>query len=239
MIERGQFNDVVIVGTEKVLRFPRTDIVRPELPRIIRLLEHLAVGVTVPRPLPGSRPDLPLGQAFAALSYVPGTHWNPEWTVPVDDFATLLKRMSTVDYLPDLAPAPDWSEFAQGVRNELFGLMSARGRDRAAGELDQLLQLPPTKATLVHGDLGGTNLRFTDGRLVGVLDWDEAHLGDPAADVASIAVTVGWPAAHAIAADLVAPARVYAATFALQQALPALRAGDQDSLRDGLAGYVG
>lgn len=238
-IERGQFNDVLIVGTEKVLRFPRTDIARANLPRIIRLLENLDVGVTVPRPLPGSRPDLPLGQAFAALSYVPGTRWNPEWTVPVDDFAALLKRMSTVDDSPDLAPSPDWSTFAADVRNELFPLMSARGRDRARTELADLLQLPATKATLVHGDLGGTNLRFADGRLVGVLDWDEAHVGDPAADVASIAVTVGWPAAYAIAPDLVAPARVYAATFALQQALPALRAGDQDSLRDGLAGYVG
>jgi aminoglycoside phosphotransferase (APT) family kinase protein len=239
VIERGQFNDVVIVGTEKVLRFPRTDIARAELPRVIRLLEHLDVGVAVPRPLPGSRPDLPLGQAFAALSYVPGTRWNPEWTVPVDDFSALLKRMSTVDYLPDLAPAPDWPEFARAVRNELFASMSARGRDRASTELDQLLRLPPAKPTLVHGDLGGTNLRFAAGRLVGVLDWDEAHLGDPAADVASIAVTVGWPAAQAIAPELVGSARVYAATFALQQALPALRDGDQDSVRDGLTGYVG
>jgi aminoglycoside phosphotransferase (APT) family kinase protein len=132
--------------------------------------------------------------------------------------------------------------FAAGVRNELFRLMSARGRDRAATELDQLLRLEPTTATLVHGDLGGTNLRFAAGRLVGVLDWDEAHLGDPAADLASIAVTVGWPAARAIAPELEPElelaARVYAATFALQQAPPAARAGDQDSLWDGLAGYI-
>lgn len=238
-IERGQFNAVVIVGTEKVLRFPRTPAALAELPRIVRLLEHLDVGVTVPRSLPGSRLDLPLGQAFAVQSYLPGGRWRPEWTVPIDDFTALLKRMSTVDSLADLAPAPDWPAFAAGVRNELFPLMSARGRDRASGELDQLLGLPAARATLVHGDLGGTNLRFTEGRLVGVLDWDGAHLGDPAADLASIAVTVGWPAASAIAPDLVARARVYAATFALQQALPALRNGDADDLRDGLVWYVG
>jgi aminoglycoside phosphotransferase (APT) family kinase protein len=232
-LERGQFNDVVIVGTEKVLRFPRTRSARTELPRIVRLLEQLDVGVTVPRP------EFPQGQGFAALTYVPGTSWRPEWTVPVADFIRLLNRMSTVDYLVDLAPAPDWSAFAHGVRNDLFALMSPRGRERAAAELEPLLRLaPPARPTLVHGDLGGTNLRFTDGRLAGVLDWDEAHLGDPAADLASIAVTVGWPAAHAIAPELVPRARVYAATFALQQALPAVRAGDQDDLRDGLARYV-
>jgi len=75
-------------------------------------------------------------------------------------------------------------------------------------------------------------------RLVGILDWDGAHIGDPAADVASIAVTVGWDAAASIAPDLMSAARKYAATFALQQALPAFFANDRANLHDGLTRYI-
>ena len=66
----------------------------------------------------------------------------------------------------------------------------------------------------------------------------DAHLGDPATDLASIAVTVGWTAAASIAPDLLPAARTYAATFALQQALPAHLAGDRANLADGLSRYV-
>lgn len=64
-------------------------------------------------------------------------------------------------------------------------------------------------------------------------------LGDPAADLASIAVTVGWDAAAEIAPDLVPAARAYAGTFALQQALPAFHARDEENLTDGLIRYRG
>ncbi len=38
--------------------------------------------------------------------------------------------------------------------------------------------------TLVHGDFRAGNLLFDDGRISGVLDWEFAHVGDPARDVA-------------------------------------------------------
>lgn len=226
-LTNGQFHDVLIVGTEFVVRFPRT---KSDPGRIFRLLEHIDVGFETPRPLL-------LRDEFLAVSYVPGESWNPRWPVPIDDFIELLSRMSTVDITSDLAPTPDWDLFANDVRELLYPLMSPTGRDRADRELDDLLAVDTSARTLVHGDLGGANLRFVDGRLVGVLDWDEAHLGDPAADLASIAVTVGWAAAAGIAPDLVPAARAYAGTFALQQALPAFHADDPESLDEGLARY--
>jgi aminoglycoside phosphotransferase (APT) family kinase protein len=100
----------------------------------------------------------------------------------------------------------------------------------------------------VHCDLGGANLLWTtaDGRpaLTGVLDWDEACTGDQASDLASIAVTIGWPLAGRIDArrgaatrPMLADAQTIAATFALQQALPAALSGDRASLDDGLRSY--
>jgi len=75
-----------------------------------------------------------------------------------------------------------------------------------------------------------------------VVDWDGAHLGSQAEDLASLAATFGWPLAERLAASQPAAlrdARAIAATFALQQALPAALSGDRVMLADGLAGYVG
>lgn len=81
-------------------------------------------------------------------------------------------------------------------------------------------------------------------RLAGVLDWDEARIGSQADDLASIAATFGWPLArridrrrHAGQTPTIAAAEAIAATFALQQALPAALNGDAAGLADGLACY--
>ena len=82
-------------------------------------------------------------------------------------------------------------------------------------------------------------------KLTGVLDWDHTCIGDQAADLASIAATIGWPLAGRIdtrrrrggARPLLADAKIIAATFALQQALPAALNGDHASLDDGLRRY--
>ena len=94
-----------------------------------------------------------------------------------------------------------------------------------------MLALDPAGDALVHGDLGGGNLLWTateaGPRLTGILDWDGARIGHQADDLASIAVTVGWPLAERIDAarhggdtPTIAAATAIAATFALQQALP-------------------
>ncbi len=43
-----------------------------------------------------------------------------------------------------------------------------------------------TTPTVVHGDLWHENLLARRGRLTGVLDWEEAGVGDPAADLAGL-----------------------------------------------------
>jgi hypothetical protein len=96
--------------------------------------------------------------------------------------------------------------------------------------------------------LGGASLLWATARgvthLTGVLDWDKACTANQANDLACVAVTIGWPLAGRLedrrrvsARPLLAEARVIAATFALQQALPAARNGDKASLDDGLREY--
>ncbi|MET7700512.1 aminoglycoside phosphotransferase family protein [Streptomyces sp. NPDC005485] len=67
-------------------------------------------------------------------------------------------------------------------------------------------------AVLVHHALRGEHLVVSgDGRVRGVLDWSDAVLGDPAEDIAGLAIAVG------------APAAVRAATLAGYGARPCLR----------------
>ncbi|MGX9884389.1 phosphotransferase family protein [Streptomyces sp. NPDC002276] len=67
-------------------------------------------------------------------------------------------------------------------------------------------------AVLVHHDLKGEHLVVSaDGRVRGVLDWTDVALGDPAEDIAGLALAVG------------APAAVRAATLAGYGARPCLR----------------
>jgi aminoglycoside phosphotransferase (APT) family kinase protein len=62
--------------------------------------------------------------------------------------------------------------------------MSGAGRDHAGTQLNQVLAFDPAGDALVHGDLGGGNLLWdTAGagpRLTGILDWDEAQIGNQA-----------------------------------------------------------
>ncbi|MGW0831881.1 aminoglycoside phosphotransferase family protein [Streptomyces prunicolor] len=100
----------------------------------------------------------------------------------------------------------------------------AAERLAAADEFDaaRLLQLTlpaaiqlaaqPGTAVLVHHDLNGEHLVVSsDGRVRGVLGWTDATLGDPAEDIAGLALAVGSPAA------------VRAATLAGYGARPCLR----------------
>ena len=85
--------------------------------------------------------------------------------------------------------------------------MSEAGRRRAAAELTAVQEIRAQGNALVHADLGGANLLLTaaseptGGRapvLAGILDWDEACIGNQASDLASLAVTLGWPLAAQI-----------------------------------------
>jgi aminoglycoside phosphotransferase (APT) family kinase protein len=262
---QGQFHDVVLAA-DAAYRFPRDERSRAALPARAALLAALAqhpLPVTVPGLLSQAALDEPLGRCHIVLRRVPGHPIGPgevagprQREAAVAGLAGLLDRLGALGGDPDVqAAAPPacgraWERFAGEVARVLFPLIPAGGRERAQAELVRVMTVDPAGTALVHGDLGGTNLlwRAAGGapRLAGVLDWDEAHLGNPAEDLASIAATFGWPLARTLDArrhggetPTIADAGAIAATFALQQALPAALSGDAGNLADGLAGYLG
>lgn len=57
----------------------------------------------------------------------------------------------------------------------------------------------PSEATLVHGDLHPGHVLVDDGhRVVGLIDWSEAHVGDPATDFSLLYASIGFDALKAL-----------------------------------------
>ncbi|SCD45336.1 Phosphotransferase enzyme family protein [Streptomyces sp. OspMP-M43] len=260
---QGQFHRVV-VGSERVVCFARTEAAAGRLPAraaALRSLVGLGLGFRTPRPLAlggGPGTDEP---AYLVLSRIPGAPLDaaaledPEVADAVaEQYAGLLSGLVAAGgdekaraALP-VAPHRRWQEFAADVRAELFPLMSDSGRKRAARELAALDGLPPLTSAVVHGDLGGENVLWElsdDGpRLSGVIDWDGVALGDHAEDLAAVQAAYGEELLGRVLTlggwdDASTSGRISAIrnTFALQQALSARRDGDEEELADGLTGY--
>ncbi|RKT55734.1 capreomycin phosphotransferase [Saccharothrix australiensis] len=253
-LHRGQSHDVLLTA-DRVFRFPRTASAAAALPRRAALAAAVAaldLGVRVP--VPSADVDLaaPVGERFLELDRVPGAPLDRVGAARVDGvaagFARLLRVMA--DRRPADVPTADphrWAEFADGVHSGLFPLMAAAGRERAERELAAVLALDHVATGLVHGDLGGENVLWDEAdppRLVGVVDWDGAVVGDPAEDLAAVGASYGPALLDRVIGLLgldravVGPRiRAYQGTFALQQALAGALDGDDAERDDGLAGY--
>lgn len=254
ILRRGQFHDVVLTR-RAVYRFPRTAAARTQLPRVAAVLGALSaldLGPATPRPIAAVDTAAPLGRCHLATTRVPGVARQDPVGDPVPALAGLLAAMRHASGHPAIRPAVPlqdpqrWRDFAAQVRRILFPLMTTAGRRRAERELAAVMALAPATSGLVHGDLGGANLLWSDTgpELTGVVDWDSAVVGDQAADVASLAATYGWSVVRESVAvldvdpePLLARAHRIRGTFALQEALPAAIAGDRAHLEGGLAGY--
>ncbi|MEV8631956.1 viomycin phosphotransferase [Streptosporangium sp. NPDC051023] len=262
-VRQGQFHNVVI-GSDRVVCLPRTQAAAARLPERVAALRALAgldLGFRTPEPLfQGGAHDAD-EVPFLVLTRIPGEPLRADALndVRVADtvaaqYATLLGGLAragideTVRAVLPQAPAGRWRRFAESVRAELFRLMSDSGRLRAERELAALDSLPHLTRAVVHGDLGAENVlwEWTHGlpHLAGVLDWDDVALSDPAEDLAAIGASYGAELLERVLAlgslsnhGLTTRIAAIRDTFALQQALYAIRDGDEEELADGLADY--
>ncbi|TMR41404.1 viomycin phosphotransferase [Actinomadura geliboluensis] len=262
-VRQGQFH-IVVMGADRVVCLPRTPAAADRLPTraaVLHALARLDLGFRTPEPLSQGGASGTGEAPFLVLSRIPG---QPLEADALNDahvidsvaaqYAALLSGLAragadeTVRAVIPQAPEDHWRRFADDVRTELFQLMSASGRLRAERELAALDGLPHVTHAVVHGDLGAENVlwEWADGlpRLSGVLDWDDVALGDPAEDLAAISASYGPELLKRMLAlsagshrELLARIAAIRGTFALQQALYAVRDGDAEELADGLTGY--
>ena len=171
----------------------------PEIARDeFRLLAALhAAGLPVPAPV-----DLDTtGEFFTTpaivIEYIEGaTDFAPaDLGDYLRQFAAQLAQIHRVDlaafdlaFLPQLAE--NWANII-GARPERLDESLEEGRIRDA--LVAAWPWPQHNPTgLLHGDFWPGNILWRDGRLVGVVDWEDAALGDPLADLAITRLDVLW-----------------------------------------------
>lgn len=213
------------VGARHVLRLAPDRDASARLRRELRLRDLVRPHLGVAVPVGVAHGEWAAGLAYTLDTRVPGgsAEEHDVSAVGEADLAALLTGLREVPVrqaetlgVPRVAPRS-----LEALRR---AAERAAERLAAADEFDpaRLHQLTPAAATqlaaqagtavLVHHDLRGEHLVVSaDGRVRGVLDWADAVVGDPAEDIAGLALAVGSPAA------------VRAATLAGYAARPCLR----------------
>ncbi|WP_189255828.1 phosphotransferase [Lentzea flava] len=223
----GMFNDAVVVRDRWVARFPRTDLAGARRrAQALELIARLDLPFAVPEIIE-NRLDLPLGRAHVIVTYLPGA---PSDTASDEAVLEVLDALASTQLDDELLALLDEPLHHAGGPNTIetitelvFPLLTADERGQASEVLQRFADLPAVTG-FVHGDLAPVNLRWHNGKISGIIDWDFACAGDPALDVAAFA-NYGWPLVRRVRPELYERARTHAAMFPLTGAVAALRQG--------------
>jgi aminoglycoside phosphotransferase (APT) family kinase protein len=181
-IDEGWDYKILILEDEWVLRVPRNRLAVEELEKEARLLPALApvLPVEIPRYEYVSREPW-----FVVYRLIRGEPLEDE---DPDGVRAFLEALHSFDASGLDVPKPDWRGIYRGHaedwRRIVLPLLDAGERARGEALLREIETLTGYEPALVHCDLGSSHLICRDGKLVGVIDWADAKIGDPAIDYA-------------------------------------------------------
>jgi aminoglycoside phosphotransferase (APT) family kinase protein len=181
-IDEGYDFEVCVVDDEWLFRFPRRADVAVALEREIEVLPVLAAALPVAVP---TFEHVSRDPPFVAYRVIDGRPLVDEDATGVHAFLEALHGLE-VSGLP--VERPDWvgsyrdqcAEFGRLV----LPLLDADLRGEAERLFDDVETLVGFEPSLVHADLGPAHLLVREKRLVGVIDWCDMRIGDPAIDYA-------------------------------------------------------
>ncbi|MGW4959212.1 phosphotransferase family protein [Nonomuraea sp. NPDC004186] len=216
-VTEGNLHHVVLLPGTAAVRVSKRPSSAEAMPRRMEVLREIAgagLPFAMPEPL---TPVTRFGErAAVAVSWIDGEE-QPEGQGDPDQIGKLLRAVREVPVTPRLRQllyAPREQGWAEVLAQQVVPRLPDRWRDECRRRLEAASALEPVPDALVHGDLGGANVHWgRDGRLVGVLDWDQAHLFDPAIDAALMAWH-GWDTIRlAVDPETYRRARAYDALF--------------------------
>jgi aminoglycoside phosphotransferase (APT) family kinase protein len=157
-----------------------------------------AAGLPVPRVLHIEADPAVFGTRFMLMSFVEGEIYrsaDPRFETDASLVANLQTRfvetLAAVHAVTDHGRGP-FADAAEAARAEVA--VCRRRLERTSVLVDPVLEhaldvldrhAPPgDRVVLLHGDFRLPNLKWRDGRIVGILDWELARLGDPLGDIA-------------------------------------------------------
>lgn len=163
--------------------------------KLLQILQ--AVGLPVPLPLYLDQSSEIFATPYIVVEYIEGkAEFAPS---DLADFilqsAVLLSRIHSVDCsLVDLSFLPAQEKvYAAKFRERPPTIDESLDEGRIRDNLEAVWPLPArNKPALLHGDFWPGNILWKDGRLVAVIDWEDAQLGDPLADLANSRLEILW-----------------------------------------------
>jgi aminoglycoside phosphotransferase (APT) family kinase protein len=167
-----------------------------------------AAGLRVPRPLLADDSGTILPGPYLVIEYVdgdamidPALATLPEATV-ISQLATELARIHDAAVpLGDLPYLTDMTRYAaRRIRDRPVVPDESLNEPAVRAALDRIWPPPVVnEPVLLHGDFWPGNTLWRDGALVAVIDWEDAGIGDPVADVsnARMEICIGYGAAAA------------------------------------------
>ena len=161
-----------------------------------RLLEIMhALGLASPAPVALDRSGEIFAVPYLLVAYVEG---RPDFAPahPVDfavQMADELARIHAVDgRRPDLSFLPGLDE-GRAIQPRLAQVNAAMDEGRIRDTLEAAWPFPRhNPPALLHGDYWPGNILWQSGRLAAVIDWEDAVLGDPLADLAISRLDLLW-----------------------------------------------
>lgn len=238
-LAHGAFHRVIRFGTSSVIRVASGTAHAARAQSELHNLEafgslDLPFQFPVPR---GGLHTVDLGSAYCT-SFVCGEILDaPEWETVRGPIATVLVALQSAT-LPDgatLRPIRDWCGGAAWPElvNRIARPLDRGLRRQAATVVAQVLEIEESiPHVVVHGDFGPHNILFSHIGAFGLVDLDNACLGDPAIDIAPLIGMFGSAAVSDVAdPETIRRGRVHRASLPLQVATAAHLVGDSE-LRD-------
>jgi aminoglycoside phosphotransferase (APT) family kinase protein len=197
-ISDGWDSEVHVVDGTWVVRLPRRPQVAAAARAEIALLREL--GPTLPLAVPHVEAVGPPEEGWFAYRLIEGTPIGPG--APAGEVAGFLSALHRfpVDRAVELGlPHPDWEQSLasrlDGFSSRVAPLLEPDERSLAARRFAEFREDRANfsfQPAVIHADLGREHMLCDpEGRLVGVIDWTDAHVGDPALDFAWLLTGLG------------------------------------------------
>ena len=152
-----------------------------------RLLQALrAAGQPVPEPLLLDTACDLLPTPYLLQGFIPG-----DGALPADPGPALAERLAAIHALP-VAGLGFLSRRADQVEQLLAQPLDAPDLERLRLAVRARWPGPVVADRLLHGDFWPGNVIWDQGRLAAVIDWEDAALGDPLADLGHARVELLW-----------------------------------------------
>jgi len=261
LIDGGQFSIVLFINEALVFRFPRSEAVAQSMARELVILAVLQGHTTLPIPRPIYQHTVDGLPAFMGYPLIPGELVQANTFASADD--AVLKRVAAqiVGFLREVHGTPldtldlpqdetrdDWAAIYREFRDRLYPFMRADAQAQVTATFEAALnnaELWDYQPMLRHGDFGTRNILYDPQTLAitGVIDFGMSGIGDPAQDVGAISSLGERFMKHFFALypemlTTVERVKFIRSTYALQQALYALRDGNQADFDDGIQQYI-